>query len=48
VIVAATIAVLVDRWTLAFWSVTVGAACIGHAVISGFGLLDRAYLEIAQ
>jgi hypothetical protein len=26
-------------WAVAFWLVTVGAACVGHAVTFGFGLL---------
>jgi len=27
-------------WGPAFWLVTAGAACVGHAVTFGFGLLD--------
>jgi hypothetical protein len=28
-------------WTVGFWLATVGAACVGHAVTFGFGLLHR-------
>jgi len=30
-------------WMVAFWLVTVGAACVGHAVTFGFGLFHRPY-----
>ncbi len=35
-------------WTVAFWLVTVGAACVGHAVTFGFGLLHRPYFWSAS
>lgn len=40
--------ILALDWTVSFGLVTVGAACVGHAVTFGFGLLDRPFFWSAS
>jgi hypothetical protein len=40
VVAGLVLAALGDSWPLAFWLVVLGAACVGHAVTFGFGLIE--------
>jgi hypothetical protein len=44
VIAGLGVVIFTRDWMVAFWLVTVGAACVGHAVTFGLGLLDRPFL----
>jgi hypothetical protein len=48
VLAGLALAILMLDWTAAFWIVTIGAACIGHAVTFGFGLLERPFFWSAS
>jgi hypothetical protein len=38
VIAGLGVAIFTRDWMVAFWIVTIGAACVGHAVTFGLGL----------